>query len=403
MSWRRKIGVGVVALALGGALVWALWPQPSAVDMAPVRRGPLQVSVSAEGMTRVREPYAITAPFAGTASRSPVEVGDRVEGGRSVVAVIRPAEPGLIDARTRRQAEAAVTEAEAAVALAETNLRGAVSNLETARDELARTRALAASGTIPRRMVDDMQHSFTTAAQALAGARSELDLHRATLARMEAQLLGPEAFVGLPAAPDDCCVQIVAPQTGTVLDVTDHSERSVQPGSPLLVIGDLQDLEIEIDLLSADAVRVPPEARALVERWGGDTLLEARVRRVEPAAFTRVSALGIEEQRVRLRLDILTPADQRPGLGDRFRVFVRVVLWQGDDLLLVPQSALFRQAGGWAVFRVEEGRARLTPVQIGRQAEGMAELLGGLAEGDSVILYPASSMGDGAAVVARVQ
>jgi HlyD family secretion protein len=165
----------------------------------------------------------------------------------------------------------------------------------------------------------------------------------------------------------------VAPQTGTVLEVADLSARLVQAGSPLLTIGDLDDLEIEVDLLSSDAVRVPPGARALVDRWGGEGLLEARVRRIEPAAFTRVSALGIEEQRVRLRLDFETPPEDRTGLGDRFRVHVRVVLWEGEDVPQLPQAALFRHGGGWAVFAVSDGRAALTPVEIGQQSGGQAE------------------------------
>lgn len=401
MSRMRKAGIGLGGLVLAGALVWAMWPEPAAVDMGTVARGPMQVTVSAEGITRVREPYTITAPITGSLTRSPVQVGDRVVRGESVVAVIQPAEPALMDARSRLQAEAAVTEAEATVRLAEANVVRAQSDLSHASTQLERNRELAERGTIPRRMLEDMEQAHVTATQALSAARSELDMHRATLARMQAQLMGP-SLVQMPVnGGDACCVRIVAPETGTVLDVTDTSARLVQAGAPLLSIGDIADLEIELDLLSADAVRVPPQARALIERWGGDSVLEARVRRVEPAAFTRVSALGIEEQRVRLRLDILTPPDARAGLGDRFRVFVRVVLWEGEEIVQLPQAALFRHDGGWAVFRVIEGRAVLTPVQIGRQAGGQAELLGGLEEGATVVMYPASSLSDGARVVAR--
>lgn len=401
MSRIRTLGTGLAGVALAGALVWALWPQPAQVDMAAVSRGPMQMTIAAEGVTRVREPYAITAPITGTATRSPVQVGDAVVRGETVVAVIQPAEPALMDARTRLQAEAAVTEAEAAVRLAETNVTRAVAELSHVEGQLDRNRVLAERGTIPRRMLEDIEALHVTATQALAAARSELDLHRATLARMQAQLLGP-ASVQMPVNGDgDCCVRILAPETGTVLDVADASARLVQAGMPLLSIGDIEDLEIELDLLSADAVRVPPQARAVVERWGGEQALEARVRRIEPAAFTRVSALGIEEQRVRLRLDILTPAEERRGLGDRFRVFVRLVIWDGEDVLQLPQSALFRHDGGWAVFRVDNGRAALTPVRIGRQSGGVAELLGGLEPGAQVVLYPASTLSDGARIVPR--
>lgn len=401
MSRMRKAGIGLGGIALAGAMVWALWPDPAAVDMAFVTRAPMQVTLSAEGITRVREPYTITAPITGAITRSPVEVGDQVTRGESVVAVIQPAQPTLMDARTRLQAEAAVTEAEAAVRLAEANVARARSDLAHAATQLERNRELAERGTVPRRILEEMEQANMTATQALSAARSEADLHRATLARMQAQLLEPSTVMMPVNGAESCCVRILAPQTGTVLEVTDPSARLVQAGAPLLNIGDIEDLEIELDLLSADAVRVPPQAQALVERWGGEGALSARVRRIEPAAFTRVSALGIEEQRVRLGLDILTPPGERAGLGDRFRVFVRLILWEGADILQLPQAALFRHEGGWAVFEVVDGRAVQTPVQVGRQAGGQAELLEGLEEGAAVVMYPASSLSDGAKVVAR--
>lgn len=397
----RKAGLGLAVLGGAGALAWALWPQPQAVDLAAVTRGPMQGTIAAQGVTRVREPYAIAAPITGTATRSPVEVGDPVVAHETVVAVIRPADPALMDARSRAQAEAAVAEAEAAVALAETSLRQAELALAHADSQLARNQALADRGTISRRMLEDIEANRETAAQAVLAARSQLDLNRATLDRARAQLMGPEARLD-PAAPtDDCCVRILAPQTGIVLAVTDESARLVQAGSPLLTIGDLDEMEIELDLLSTDAVQVPAGARAVVERWGGPGTLEARLRRIDPAAFTRVSALGIEEQRVRLRLDLLTPPAGRPGLGDGFRVHVRLILWEDDGLLRVPQAALFRQDQGWAVFVLEGGRARLTPLGIGRQAGGLAEVLSGLAEGAEVVLYPPAALIDGARIVAR--
>lgn len=396
MTWARRLTMLGVGALLAGGLGWALWPQPAAVDMARVTRGPLQVTISAEGITRVREPYAITAPIAGTVDRSPVLVGDRVRQGETLVAVIRPADPALMDARSRAQAEAAVTEAEAALALSETNLRRAMSGLSNAQGAQDRARALAAAGTISQRALEDAEHRFTEASQVLAAARSERDLQEATLARARAQLLTPEDLRDGGGA-----VRILAPHSGTVLDIADLSSRLVAAGAPLLSIGDLDDLEIEIDLLSSDAVRVSRDARALVERWGGDGVLEAVVRRIEPAAFTRVSALGIEEQRVRLLLDFTGDASTRPGLGDRYRVFVRVVTWEGDDVLQVPQAALFRSGGGWAVFRAADGAAHLTPVTIGHQSEGQAEVIAGLTEGDSVVLFPASTLEDGASIVPR--
>lgn len=388
-------GIGVVAVA--GALWWALTPDPVAVDMAQVSRGPMEVTVAADGVTRTRDPYLVTAPITGTTMRSPVEVGDRVLRGETLVAVMRPATPALLDARSRLQAEAAVTEAEAALRVAEFNLERAQTDLEHAEATLARNRELAVRGIIPQRVLEDAQTAARTARTALEAAQSQRDLQRATLARAEAQLVTPE-MIDPERDPGECCVQIAAPTSGTVLDVENMSARLVQAGAPLLTIGDLDALEIELDLLSTDAVRVRPGARAYIERWGGDTVLDAHVRRVDPAAFTKVSALGIEEQRVRVILDFDTPAAERAGLGERFRVFVRVVIWDGDDVLQIPQSALFRHDGGWAAFRVEDGTARLTPLQIGQRQGEMAEVLSGIENGATVVTFPGTRVEDGAAL-----
>ncbi len=397
----RKTGFGLLGLLLLGALVWALWPQPQMVDLATVTRGPMQGTILAQGVTRVREPYAITAPITGTATRSPVEVGDAVSAGASVVAVIQPADPALMDARTRAQAEAAVDEAHAALALAETNLRQAETGLAHAETQLERSRALAERGIIAQRILEDIEAAHQTAEQTRAAAVSQLELNRATLIRAQAQLLGPQALFDPAAEPGECCVRILAPQTGIVLAVTDQSARLVQAGSPLLTIGNLDEMEIELDLLSTDAVRVPQGALAQIERWGGEGELTARLRRIDPAAFTRVSALGIEEQRVRLRLDLLTPPADRPGLGEGFRVHVRLIIWEEASVLQVPQAALFRQGAGWAVFVEDQGRARLQPVRIGREAAGQAEVLDGLTDGDRVVLYPSTAMQDDVRVAAR--
>lgn len=402
MTQGRNVGMGLGGLLLVAGLVWALWPQPIAVDLATVTRGPLQGTLAAQGVTRVREPYAITAPITGTVTRSPVMAGDSVTAGTTMVAEIRPASPGLMDARSRAQAEAAVAEAEASVALSETNLRQAETVLAHAETELLRGQALAQRGAIAMRMLDDLVAAHVTAGQNVAGAKSQLDLSMAALMRARAQLLGPETLFNGTDQAGECCLRIVAPLTGIVLDVADQSARLVQAGTPLLTIGDLDDMEIELDLLSTDAVRVPPGARAVIDRWGGEGVLEAKLRRIEPAAFTRVSALGIEEQRVRVRLDLLTPPEGRPGLGEAFRVHVQLILWEETSLLQVPQAALFRQDDGWAVFAEDQGRAALTPVRIGRQAEGSAEVLDGLTDGARVVLFPSSALMNGSAITERL-
>lgn len=397
----RKLGMGVLGVALLAALVWGLWPQPMAVDLAPVVRGPMQGTITGQGVTRVRNPYAITAPITGAATRSPVDVGDPVTAGETVVAVIQPADPALLDARTRAQAEAAVIEAQAAVGVAESSLLQAESTLDHATRQLDRGRLLADRGTIPHRMLEDLETAQLVAQQARDTALAQLDLSRAALARAQAQMLGPQAVIASDGNTAECCVRIVAPHSGIVLAVTDQSARLVQAGSPLLTIGNLDELEVELDLLSTDAVQVPPAAQAIIERWGGDGTLAAQLRRIDPAAFTRVSALGIEEQRVRLRLDLLSPPADRAGLGDGFRVQVRLILWDATDLLQVPQAALFRDGDGWAAFVRDGDRARLRHVEIGRQSAGQAEVLAGLDEGAQVVLFPASTLSDGTAITDR--
>jgi HlyD family secretion protein len=393
----------VTLLALGAAaiagLVWAFWPDPIPVDVAEVRTGPIQVTVAGEGVTRVREPYLVTAPIAGTAGRSPVQVGDMVLRDLTIVATIQPAEPAFLDARARAEAEAAVTEAQAAVRLAEANLTRARGDMAFAENQLERNRELAARGVIPQRMLEDSIQLAETRLAALEAAESELEMREATLARARAVLLGPEARVeaGIEGA---CCVDITAPQSGTVLSVEQTSARLVQAGEPLLIIGNLSDLEIEVDLLSSDAVRLVPGARAMIERWGGAPL-EARVRRIDPRGFTRVSALGIEEQRVRVLLDFVDPPEARAGLGDAFRVFVRVVVEEEEEALQVPVSALFRLGEDWAVFRIEEERAVLQTVELGLRTQSVAQVLSGLSDGDTVVAYPGDRVTDGARVAPR--
>ncbi|MDP3860717.1 MAG: HlyD family efflux transporter periplasmic adaptor subunit [Phaeovulum sp.] len=396
---RLVVTLGVLGGA-AAAFAWAMRPVPLDVDLVTVARAPMAVTVSAAGMTRVREPWTVSAPLTGTVARSPLQVGDAVVAGQTVVAEIEPAAPALLDARARGQAEAAVTEAEAALRLSEVNLERAKADLDYADGQLARTRELAARGIVAQSALEASQQLQATRAAARDAAEFELALQRATLARAQALLVGPEAALG--KGTEQCCVQIFAPHSGRVLSIVDESARLVQAGSPLLTIGDLTDLEIEVDLLSADAVRVPAGALAEVERWGGPGILAAEVRRIDPAAFTRVSALGIEEQRVRLRLAFLDPPETRVGLGDRYRVYVRIVVWSDPDVLQVPVSALFRQGEAWATFRELGGRAVLTEVQLGQMTGLVAEVKAGLAPGDRVVAYPGNRVSAGSELVARL-
>lgn len=397
----RTVLVALLCALVFGGLVWALLPAPVLVDLVPVRRAQMQVTVSAEGITRVRDTWLVTAPVTGEARRSPVHVGDAVTAGETIVAAIEPAEPPFLDARARRLAEAAVVEAEAAVRLAEAGLARAETELAHVEAELGRARALTERGTLAQAMLEDVEQAARSARAARDVAQSDLDMRQATLARMEAQLEGPETRG--TDAPAACCVEIAAPRTGVVLDLVDESARLVTAGETLLTIGDPRDLEVYVDLLSNDAIGVVPGTRARIERWGGDTVLDAEVRQIEPSAFTRVSALGIEEQRVPVVLDFLSPATARAGLGDRYRVYVTLVTWEGENVLRVPVSALFRSGGAWALFVEESGRAAQRFVEIGHMSGDWAEIVAGITEGARVIAYPASSIENGTRIEPRAR
>ena len=401
MSRMRILVMTALALGLGAVLAWAFRPQPLPVDLAVATRAPMEVTLSAEGVTRVRDPYVITAPIAGTTTRAPVQVGDRVTQGETVVAVIQPAAPALMDARSRAQAEATIAEAEASVRVSEANLERAGAALEHARSQYARGEGLARAGTIAQRMLDDLAAELEQAQQGLASAEAQRRLSLASLQRARAQLVGPDALELPNGEAGECCVQIRAPLTGLVLDVPDRNARQVSAGAPLVTIGDITDLEIEVDLLSTDAVRVATGTPARVTRWGGEGVLDASVRRVEPAAFTRVSALGIEEQRVRVQLDLMSAPDDFHGLGEHYRVHVDLIVWENDSVLQIPQGALFRHGDGWAVFRNLDGQAVRVAVQPGHRGADTVELLDGLEDGAEVVLFPPNALIEGARIAAR--
>lgn len=397
---RRRVTqviAALVALLALAALVYAFLPQPVSVDIAAVSRGPLEVTISGEGKTRVKEVYVVSAPVAGRTLRLQVHAGDSVVAGQTELAVMQPAEPQFLDLRTRAEAEARVQAAEAAKTLAEARLERARAELEFARADLRRAETLAAKDTISRRELERAQLNVRTRSAEVATETAAVTQAAYELETARAALLQP----GEAGAPAGCCVRVVAPTGGTVLRVLAESEAVVAAGTPLLEIGDPQDLEIVVDLLSTDAVQVRPGATVVIEHWGGPDALHGRVRLVEPFGFTKVSALGIEEQRVNVVIDLVDPPAARRELGHGFRVEVRIVVWEAPDVLQVPVSALFRAGDRWAVFAVAEGRAGLRPVTLGRRNDLTAEVVEGLAAGDGVILHPTDKVADGVRVVGR--
>lgn len=390
---RRIIWI-VVALAVVGAAVWALWPRPVEVETATVERRSLQIAVEEEGTSRIREVFTISAPVAGELNRMTLHAGDPVVAGETVLASIRPAGPGLLDERSRRMAEAAVDAAQAGVTLAETQIAQAETQLRFAESELERSTALAERGLIPESTLERATLEVSVARTNLQTALATLEVRRRELESARAALI-----VGADGgtASEACCVEVRAPISGRVMRVVTESEQVVQPGTPLMELGDPSDLEIVVDLLSRDAVRVELGASATIEGWGGP-VLKAKVERIDPAAVTKVSALGIEEQRTTVVLSLLDPPEVWARLGHGYRVVARILLWEGRDLVTVPMSAVFRQGEDWTVFVVADGRAELRTVELGERSADYAEVRSGLTEGEAVIIHPSDTITGGTAV-----
>ncbi|GGD39769.1 efflux RND transporter periplasmic adaptor subunit [Sinisalibacter lacisalsi] len=398
----RKILFGAVVVAGIGVVGWQISrPEYVPVDIATVTHAPLEVTVNADGMTRIKDVYEVSAPVSGQVLRSPVRIGDQVERGETVVARIEPGEPAFLDERARAQAAAALGQAQAALVLSEANLRAAEADMNNAQRQFDRIFSLHERGTASDSQLEQAEVALDLAAAQFDSALANRSMRESEVTAAEAVLIEPGAANSSGDESGDCCITLTAPVSGQVLSITNESARMVAAGAPLLSIGPQNDLEITVNLLSTDAVRIAPGARAYVERWGGERALEAQVRKIEPAAFTKVSALGIEEQRVKVLLDFVTPAEERPALGHNFRVYLRIVEWRGEDVLRLPISALFRDGGDWAVFVVEDETARLTPVEIGRRNTEFAEVLGGIAEGARVITHPSDRVDDGVLVVNR--
>ena len=397
MHRHSRLVVGLaVGLAILGALLWtAFRPVPVMVDTAEVVRGPMQVTLDIDGTTRIREIFEVAAPISGTAKRSPVRVGDAVVAHETVVAVVEPIAPSLLDARSRQQAEAAVQEAQAAMAVAQSRLAQAEEEVSYAQSQFNRAQELVERGVASLVRLEDAAQVLNVRKSARDAAQSALEMAEGTLDRAEAALIMPNVAVETDA---NCCITLTAPIDGAVLSIERISERPVMAGETLLAIGDPTDLEIVAEPLSQDAVRIPDEARAIVDRWGGPQVLEARLRRVEPSARTDVSALGIEEQRVEAVFDIVTSPDARSGLGNNFALRLSVVMWETDSALQIPLGAMFRSGEDWAVFRIEDGIARQVSVAPGQRNGRVVEILSGLEEGDTVIVHPGDAVEDGVRV-----
>lgn len=386
------------ALVLVG-LLSAFRPRAMLVDLEPVAVGPMMLTTGDEGETRVVDVFVVSAPVTGRLRRIETEPGDAVVAGETIVADVEPAQSNLLDPRTEAEARAQLHAAESAASLAEAELDKAAAELRFAESELTRSRELQAKGTISERDLEAAERVFDTNTAAMGVAQANMQVRRFELERVRALLMSPDEMA---RQRESCeCIRITSPVDGRVLRVLRESEGFVRAGEGLVEIGNPGRLEIVVDLLSTEAVKIGPGDAAHIENWGGGTPLKARVRRVEPFGFTKISALGIEEQRVNVVLDIVSPREEWEALGHGYQVDVHVVLWEDDAALKVPVTSLFRNGADWAIFVEEEGIARRRIVEVGYTTSSDAQILSGLAEGERIVVYPGEGIDDGVRIAAR--
>ncbi len=397
--WPRRIFYTTIALGIAAGLAYSFQPQPHAVDMAEVEAGDLTVTLAGEGQTRVKDIYVVSAPVAGRKLRITKKVGEPVEANRTVLAAIEPSDPAFLDVRSTAEAKARIKAAQAARALAQAEVKRYEAELDFAKAELRRADALVKRGTISKRDLERAELDVRTKEAAVSTAKAALRVKNFDLETAKAALIDRgNSKDGVGSA---CCVKVRAPINGNILRVVLESAAVVPAGAPLLEVGDPENLEIVVDLLSSDAVQVQLGDEVLIDDWGGGETLKGRVRRVEPAGFTKISALGIEEQRVNVLIDFAEPPERYERLGHGFRVETRIVIWRGENVLKVPMSALFREGNEWAVFTVRAKTARLQALKIGRSNGDYAEVIEGLAAGDRVVQHPSDVIEDGSEVVRR--
>ncbi|MES2921000.1 MAG: HlyD family efflux transporter periplasmic adaptor subunit [Verrucomicrobiota bacterium] len=383
---------GLILLAL---VAWGLWPKPVVVETGAVARGPLTVRVSEEGKTRVRNRYVVAAPVAGKMRRVPLKPGDDVKAGETVLTAIEPVAPPLLDPRARAQAEAVVSMTEASRKQAAESLEARRAALKMADADRDRMRTVTREGSLSESDRDKMEGDASMKAAEVRAAEFSLQVIDYELAQARAALQRPASDTA------GNLVEVKSPVSGRVLKVMQESEMVVTPGTPILEIGDPSDIEIEAEILSRDAVAIKPGDSVEVEQWGGENPLKGRVRRVEPAAFTKISALGVEEQRVIVLSDLAEVPEAAKALGDRYRVEVRVANWHADDVLVVPAGALFREGNAWKTYVFKDNTAKLTPLEAGHSDGRFTEILSGIGTGDEVLLHPPDTVKDGTPITKR--
>jgi HlyD family secretion protein len=391
---QRTTGILATAAVVVALIAWGFWPRAELAETATVARRPLAVTVEEEGRTQLRDRYVLYAPVAGYLRRIELEVGDAVAAG-DTLATLDPLRPATLDQRSRAEAEARVAAARAELARRQAAARQAGAEAELAASEFARAERLLARKLVAQSQYDEARSRMQAGAAGQRAAVAAVDVGRYELEAALAALRYTAS--GTPGRALEA-VPVRSPVPGRVLAVHQESAGVVAAGQPLLEVGDPAVLEVMVEVLSRDAVRIAPGGRVLLERWGGEAPLEGVVRTVEPTGYTKVSALGVEEQRVRVIADLASPPEDWRRLGDGYRVEARFVVWSSEDALTVPASALFRRDDGWGVFVVERGRARERAVTPGHGSGLLTEVVDGLADGDTVIVHPGDAIEDGVRV-----
>lgn len=394
---RKHPVISVVAIILVLLLGWGFWPQPVMVEVKEVIRAPLTVTIEEEGRTRVIDRYVIAAPVSGVTCRVNLNVGDTVEQDQ-VLLSITPLDSQILDARSLAQARAKVEAAKSALRAAEERARAAAASAQLARNELKRLQPLMERNLISRDAYDKAVAADNTAAANQRSADFNVEVARYELSAAESVI---DYKTGETAQTAER-IKVRSPITGRILKVDHQCAGPVTTGEPLMEVGDPSVLEVEVDVLSADAVKIKPGMEVLFERWGGEQPLEGIVRNVEPVGFTKTSALGVEEQRVLVISDFTSPAEQLQSLGDGYRVEARFILWHEDDVLQVPASSLFRYNNGWAVFVVKDKRAQRRIVEVGQRNGLTAQIIDGVEQGEMVINHPNDDVEDGVSVKIQV-
>lgn len=393
----RRIAIWAAIAATGAVTVWAVMPGAVPVETAVVTKGRFVATVDEDGKTRVRERYVVAAPLGGRLGRIRFKVGDQVQAD-DVVATVTPSPAPLMDPRTRHEAEERLGTAEANLERAREVVQRTRAQSDQAKSDLERTKKLTESGATTTQMLERAELAARVADRDLRAAEFLNHAAEHELSQIRA-LLAQYSNRNADDPPENW--NVTAPVAGLVLKVAQESETIVQPGTPLLDIGDPRDLEIVVDVLSTDAVEIRPGADVVIERWGGEGQLHGRVRRVEPAAFTKVSALGVEEQRVNVLIDILSPAERWARLGDAYQIDTRIAVFTQDDATIIPSGALFRRGENWSAYVVKDGRAEPRELKILRRSGRLSAVASGIVPGERVIVYPSDRVAAGGRVRIR--